>query len=298
MRKLKLLISCHCLFRGDFVKDKLYNCGSVKRDDLHLRLKYYGLKTKIYFIGSQHYVIHILNYHEIYDEIKDDFEHNIRRITSWVEVVKEKPVNIIEEIEPLTNVAYKNQGIFLTHRMFVSLLVSRFPNVNFVSVKVEHVNGAVVRIFVDIETKKEDIECIKEFVMEMKIAFTEVKVEKVNSANKILYDSDVGLACTDKKFKFSVEDSEFWFDNVEKIYSGEITKEALRFYDTNKTKCFLDFSVWENRNINIRSTVLLYDTVYISFPLGIHFESFLEQQHLTMKDLQTMVERNKLVIYK
>ena len=81
--------------------DRHYDCGSVKRDDLQLRMKYFGLKTKIYLIESCHYAIHILNHHDMYDEIKVDFDRNIRRIASWVELVKEKPVKIIEEIERL-----------------------------------------------------------------------------------------------------------------------------------------------------------------------------------------------------
>jgi len=62
-------------------------------------------------------------------------------------------------------------------------------------------------------------------------------------------------------------DKRFWFDNVNKIYSGDMTRESLRFFDPDQTKCYMDFGVWQNKNINIRSAVLLYDKVYIAFLL-------------------------------
>lgn len=275
---------------------QLHDVGCVKRDDINLRLKYYGLKTKIYAIAPYHYVIQILNYHEIFEEIKNDFDKNICRIGSWVELVKEKPVEILEEVEPLNNIAYNNEGIFLTHMMLESLLISRFPNVNFISSKVEHNNGIVQKIIVDEKTKLSDMDEIKQFILQMKLGYTDVVVERAETEAKRLYYNEVDIACTDNRFQFSVDDSEFWFENVEKIYSGQVTTGDLRFFDKNKTKCYLDFSVWENRNINIRSNVLLYDTVYISFPLDINYDEFLRQQKLTLEDLRELVDREKLVI--
>ena len=274
----------------------LLDAGCVKRDDLHLRLKYYGLKTKIYAVAPYHYAIEILNCHDMYEEIKKDFDRCIRRLGNWVDLVKEKPAEILEEIEPLINIAHNNEGIFLTHKMFESLLVRRFSHVNFLSTKVEHQNGIVEKIVVGKETKASDIDEIKQFILDMNLGYSEVVVEKTEQERMALYHNEVDIACTDKRFQFSVDDSDFWFENVEKIYSGEVTAEHLRFFDKNKTKCYLDFSVWENRNINIRSNVLLYDTVYISFPLDINFEEFLRQQNLTIDDLRELVERGKLVI--
>ena len=275
----------------------LYDSGFVKRNDLQLRLKYYGLKTKIYLIEPNHYAIQILNYYEMFGQIKNYFDKNIRIVGSWIELVKDKPINAMSEVKPITNLACTNEGLFLNQKMFESLLVSRFPDINFKSISVEHTNGIVIRISVGFETNSEDISALKAFIMDMKLAFTDVIVEKINLLPEAtLYIDDVCLACTDKKFKFSVDDSDFWFSNVEKIYESKVLKEDLRFFDKNKTKCYFDFSVWENTSINIRSAAMLYDTIYISFPLEGHFEDFLRQQHLTLSDLEALVERNKLII--
>ncbi len=276
--------------------DILYDCGGVKRADLRLRTRYYGMKTKIYLVEKNHYVIQLLDFLDMFNDIKEDFDYNIRSIGDWVELASQKPKTILTDVEPLTNIARNNEGIFLTNEMFQSLLISKFPGVNFVSIRVEHQNGPNIIITVGDDTNNSDITAIKTFVQELRNAFKTVTVEKEPSSGMFLCNKNVELACTDKNFLFSVTDSEFWFDNVEKIYSGEIGKESLRYFDSSKTKCYMDFSVWNNENINIRSNALLYDTVFLSFPLGSHIDDFLRQQHLKMNDLEEMVERSKLVV--
>ena len=116
------------------MKDILYDCGGVKRADLRLRTKYYGIKTKIFLIEKNHYVIQLLNFLDMFDEIKEDFNYKIRSVGDWVKLTSEEPNTVIEEVEPLTNIAHNNEGIFLTNEMFQSLMVSRFPNVDFVGI--------------------------------------------------------------------------------------------------------------------------------------------------------------------
>lgn len=276
--------------------DVLYDCGGVKRADLRLRTKYYGIKTKIFLIAKNHYVIQLLNFLDMFDAIKEDFNYKIRSVGDWVELTSKEPNTFIEEVEPLTNIAHNNEGIFLTNEMFQSLMVSRFPHVDFVGIRVEHRNGPNIIITVSADTNDTDITAIRTFVQELKNAFVTVTVEKDSTTKVFLCNKNVELACTDKNFAFSRADSEFWFDNDEKIYSGEVCKDNLRYFDSSKTKCYMDFSVWNNENINIRSNALLYDTIYISFPLGGHIDEFLRQQHLEIKDLEEMVARNKLVL--
>lgn len=281
---------------NELMQNNLVDAGGIKRADIKLRQKYYGLKTKIYLIDPHHYAIQILNYAELYDQIKKDFDYNIRYIGDWVELVNEKPIAYIMEVEPLANIASKNEGIFLTHQMMESLLVSRFPNIKIYSIRVEHNSGVTLIIAVDEAVQDREADAIKQFIAEMKNGYTKVEFEKVNSSKKEIYISDVGLACMDKNYDFSVDDAEFWFGNVENIYAGKMKLDDLRFYKSNETKCYMDFSVWDNQNINIRSNTLLYDKIYLSFPLGGHYHDFLEQQRLTPRDLEELVERDKVVI--
>ena len=55
--------------------DVLYDCGGVKRADLRLRTRYYGIKTKIFLIAKNHYVIQLLNFLDMFDAIKEDFNY-------------------------------------------------------------------------------------------------------------------------------------------------------------------------------------------------------------------------------
>ena len=274
----------------------LFDSGSIKRADLQLRTKYYGIKTKIYLVDNARYNVYVMDYPDGFDDIKKDFDRNIRRIGDWVELVNQEPKSFIMQIDPLINIAYKNEGIFLTHKMFESLLISKFPRVDFFSIEVEHHNGVQVIITVSDTVVANVISDIKQFIYDLKNGFSEVIIKKSSTHKNALINRDVDLACTDRSFDFSIADSEFWFENVEKIYSGNVSKNDLRFFDAEKTKCYMDFSVWTNENINIRSNALLYDTIYLSFPLGSHIDDFLLQQHLSQEDLDELVERKKLVI--
>ena len=85
------------------MNDKQNDSGSIKRSDFKLRLEYYGLKTHIYLLKTGQYAIQLLNYPELYDEIKENFEHTIRQVGDDVELIIEKPDNIREEITPIKN---------------------------------------------------------------------------------------------------------------------------------------------------------------------------------------------------
>lgn len=130
------------------MEKELFDSGSIKRADLQLRTKYYGIKTKIYLVDAARYNIYVIDYPNVFDDIRKDFDHNIRRIGDRVELVNQQPKSFIAEITPLTNIAYNNEGIFLTHKMFESLLISKFPRVDFLDIKVEHCNGVQVIITV------------------------------------------------------------------------------------------------------------------------------------------------------
>ena len=275
--------------------DNLFDCGSIKRADLKLRTKYYGIKTKIYLVEHRHYAIQILNYLDMYNEIKKDFDCSIRYVGDWVDLVNKEPSNIIEEVPQLSNIAHNNEGIFLTNEMFQCLLISKFPDITLLNIEIAHTTDIKVIITVGKNTTDADIENLKKFVFELRNGFSDVVVQK-HTVGRPLTNTNVEFACTNKNFEFSKTDSNFWFDNAEKIYSGEIGKKQLRFFDDNTTKCYMDFSVWKNENINIRSNALLYDTIYLSFPLAEYMDAFLAQQHLSMADLEELVSRNKLII--
>ena len=96
--------------------DILYDCGGVKRADLRLKTKYYGIKTKIYLIEKNHYAIQLLNFLNMFDAIKEDFDYTIRSVGDWVELTSQKPESFIAEVEPLTNIAFLSKSTLTTSK--------------------------------------------------------------------------------------------------------------------------------------------------------------------------------------
>ncbi|NFT91128.1 hypothetical protein FDF86_01690 [Clostridium botulinum] len=276
-----------------------YREGEIRRADLNLRKEFLGLITKIYRIKSYIYEIQLINYHENYEFISKYFNNKIRPVTSDIHIVLDTPksyYNVISNID-LNDITQNHEGIFLNKNMFESILISKFFRIDFNKISINHNNGFVVTVEVLNDISLNDELDIKSFIMDMKVGINKVEVNKISKpVDKKIYISDVGLACTDKKYVYSIRDSEFWFDNVEKIYKGELSRENIDIFDKNKSKCYLDFSVWDNVNINIRNNILLYDKIYISFPLESNMSNFLESQRIKKSDLIEMVERDKLAV--
>ena len=276
--------------------DILYDVGGVRRADIRLKTIYYGIKTKIFLIEPSHYAIQILSYIELFDVIKKEFDYKIKMVADWIDLVLDKPNEFIKEIEPFDNIAESQEGIFLTMSMLKSLLISKFNKVEFYKIEEIFNNGFILNINVGKDTDDDIVKDIENFILDLKIRCKKVIISKEKSGDSIMV-SEVLLACTDKNFKFSREDTDFWFDNVDRIYSGELKKDELKFFDNDSTKCYMDFSIFNNENINIRSNVLLYDKVYISLPLEDNLQSFLKQQNLDINDLEELIENNKLIIF-
>ena len=97
-----------------------------------------------------------------------------------------------------------------------------------------------------------------------------------------------------EELPFTIEEGVFWLDNAERIYAGDFKRSELIFFRSNTTKCFFDFSVFDN--INIRNALLLYDTVYIAPPLSDKMDEFLMKQKMTFEELVELVEMGKVVL--
>ena len=77
-----------------------YGCGSIKRADQRLRLRYYGLKTKIFLLEPRHYLIQLLNCQEQLKQLQQVFDNEIRMMGDWVTLAVEPPVQYLAEIPP------------------------------------------------------------------------------------------------------------------------------------------------------------------------------------------------------
>lgn len=276
-----------------------FDCGSIKRDDHRLRMKYYGLKTRIYLLRPGQYMIQLLNYQDKIDLIRPVFDHSIRMVTDWVSLSAEPPVSYLAEIPPLEASDTPCEGLPLTDLQLKSLLISRFPKVSFYATDVSFLPGeTILRVTVSPQVSAEQRAEIQHFLYSLNERFHQIFVEPADEAHPeaMPYIDKVFLACTDVSKPYSVSDADFWFDNEKSLFQGELPAEQLRFYRPG-TKCYLDLSVFSNSKINLRSNLMLYDTVYLCPPLKDHLADFMAEQHLSQQDFETMAEQGKLVMF-
>lgn len=283
--------------------------GEVKRTDLDLRIEYLGLKTKIYRIEDERFVILCEDYEGDFEKLKEYFDDNIRPICCWVELTLKEPENYKEMIEgiALDDITSNFQGICLTKPEIDNMLTSKFHHIDFADISAVPGQHAKLIITVSDKTKDEDIALLEDFLSKMELSFEKVVVRKESDASRedeepegkwqnrqSPYYSDPIYCFTDKSFPFSVNDADYWFSNVEKIYQGKIDRDELPFFHPGETKCYLDFTGF--KNVNLRNNILLYDKIYLSLPIENNLEAFLEHQNITKNELIELVEREKVVI--
>ena len=84
--------------RGDLM---LTNDNNVRRNDLSLRLKYIGIKTRIFKIAPFKYVILCSNIPDDFEKIKTYFDRSIRYVTLQISLSDQVPEHYIEELSPI-----------------------------------------------------------------------------------------------------------------------------------------------------------------------------------------------------
>lgn len=188
-----------------------FDCGSIKRADQRLRLRYYGLKTKIFLLEPRHYLIQLLNCQEQLENLKQVFDHEIRMMGDWVTLAAEAPAQYLAEIPPLEDSRTFGEGIFLSEDMLKTLLISRFPRIPFHSVTVDHTKGVTLRVTVAAETTPEQQQEIEAYVHSLHLPYHQVQVNLAAKPAPPMYVGEVTLSCTDPTKPYSVRDAEFWF---------------------------------------------------------------------------------------
>ena len=79
----------------------LTNDNNVRRNDLSLRLKYIGIKTRIFKIAPFMYVILCSNIPDDFEKIKTYFDRSIRYVTLQISLSDQVPEHYIEELSPI-----------------------------------------------------------------------------------------------------------------------------------------------------------------------------------------------------
>lgn len=279
----------------------------VRRTDLALRCRYPELDTVIYRVNDREYVIFCENYEGDFEQLKHQFNQEIRMIASPASVSKFPP-KIYEKILPpifWENPVAEFRASAFTEGEVRNLLEGRFPQLIFGQIK--HYPGKDYRVEVSVRepVKKEEIAKIREVLQ--KVLGTDqaaVKIEKREtegtSAEETDKDSEggnfwqaAGLAFA-RELPWTADEADYWFTHAEDIYQNRIGREQLPYYRAGQKNCFLDGAF--GGSMDLRKLLLLYETVYLEMPLKEQLSLFLEKQRMSRSELVELVQMGKVVL--
>ena len=259
--------------------------GVVKRADNNLRANYYSLQTIIYKINESKYEIQLVNMLEFFDIIKSKFDKAIKPFYMDIALVKEMPQEFIEVLDEIDIKNDTLEGIFLNSEDMISLLESRFPIKVIKSNTTYSEEETILHLNIYIFNNNIKISDIKDFVLRLRVGFKGVEI-------KIVPYIDVKT----KKSEYTSCDDNYWFENSKKIFSNEIELFDTKYFIKDKSKCYVDYTIYNYSYLDIRNLILIYDIVYLSLPSNEHMDRFYQEQEITKNDLIELVERGRVII--
>jgi hypothetical protein len=278
--------------------------GWIRRADVSLRTHYPNLVTRLFEIGPHQFLI--VFDRSLQNAAQVDFE-KYRPVTLQARISNEVPATYIREIPSLPDdqLARNFEGFPFNARDLFNLVVGRFPDLPIVSIKD---GGTPMTITVEL-THAIDPAQERELLgfcngiaapapFQLSVTGRALDATRsptlgpIGAANDALFIGASRLRPAAPTFVRA--DEAFWFDNLDRIYAGNLAVEQIPGVEEGQARCFLDATIGEH--VNLRQLLTLYDTIYISPPLREGHDNFLASQALTENDLLTLIERGRLKI--
>lgn len=291
------------------------NSGVVRRIDINLRGFYPEIKTTIYQTEVDTFVIYCNCSDQRLAEVKNTFDDSIKPITAPVTISNLVPKNIIKEISPISDkeIAKNFEGISMSAIDLLNILVSKFPNVHFSRVELtapmritiytgefaEIINGEKHLKFLN----NRDRDSILTFVNGLKIPveffIQEEKVDTKPDLTKRMAHSPIQYLYAPGFMRGKIpdycqRDEAIWFDNIDKIFSGQFQKKDLFFYSPDEFCCYADYSGFEN--IDLRNFLFLFQCAYITIPFERNIKKWLAERKITEEEFFYLVKRNRIKV--
>ena len=230
--------------------------GRCRRIDLNFRAKYPYLSTRIFKLTDTEYQIYVVEDVDNFSTIAQIFDQEIRFATAPVKLVKVEPAAYQLELECISDISISSnfEGLPLTLYQLYNHITAIHPNVKISKIDEDHNNrvilvdlvGRIPRIVLSKIQKTVDNLSLP-YSFEVNDGFDEPNVLAIAPKDEVFNilpsQSQRHLNCP-----FLERDEKFWFENVDRIYNGTLTKEDLFFFESGKTSCFVDFSVFPNIN--------------------------------------------------
>ena len=279
----------------------LTNDNNVRRNDLSLRLKYIGIKTRIFKIAPFKYVILCSNIPDDFEKIKTYFDRSIRYVTLQISLSDQVPEHYIEELFPI-DMEHPVDDFRATARTrdeIEEYIYGRYHD--FDIRKIVPSEGGInfhMDIYVGSDVSDKQIARLQKELTEVDFGTDQIQVLRTTDPpedkTKLNPQDSVMWLNTNKSYPFTVAETDFWYDNIEAIYDGSVKRKDLSFCRDGELKCFVNASVFPV--INLRSLLLLYDTVYLALPIENFLDEFLEMQGMKKKELVQLVSMGKVVL--
>lgn len=272
----------------------------VRRDDLRLRSVYPSMKTRIFQVEPERFLIYVQNPFGDRDALHEEFEHSIRMITNPVGLTFELPNHFIKEIPIIedSEIGDNFAGIGWTANDLYNLLYSKFPFLK--SIKIDTVEKGIVKIHFPQGMSglynsqlTSFLDSLSGGVIKFEAAFDETEEGYFNvgrDTNPVLTILPAKWNSTNAEYE--KKDEAFWFDNIKGIYNGTVTRESILGQRSQKNSCYIKYSSFSN--VNIRNGILLFDHVYVELPFGISIKEFCTGQQIFEEELISLVVQDRV----
>lgn len=271
----------------------------VKRTDLKLREKHPTIKTRIFRKPNARYIIVVDEYIGKFSDLSEEFNNSIRPLHLLIEVDDNVPDDYEEEVPSIDdkNIPFGFRGMQFNSYDVKNHIESQFHGLTVVDVSYNS-DAKILQLDVagDGHNKEEVEKTIANIgiVDQVQVTCSGANDLKISGPeNPVFYiSSSHGLSVM--KLPFLRRDEELWFDNIENIYNGTMTKGDLFFFNTRQKACFINYSLFNH--INIRNQLLLYDVIYCTLPLLGHLNDFFLGQAITRKEFLYLVQKGRIKV--
>lgn len=278
----------------------IQNASIVRRTDLRLRCDYIGLETEIYELSPYDHVIYCKNVQGDFNELYRHFNYSIRPVAHKIELTQEIPETYRVQLQPISfsDVVDSFKGSYLTQYDMETAIVDRFPDVDIVSIEVVTGIDFSITILVSPDTPTETIEKMELVLAGIDFGTDQLMIHRALEGTSLKATfhrpNEVMLLRSDRQLPFTLVEADDWHEKAPGIYRGELTRADFLKYSPDSTACFLDS--FGSDCTDLRSMLLLYETIYLALPLEGHFEKFLSKQNLTKRELLQLVEMGRIVL--
>ena len=226
-----------------------------------------------------------------------------------VRLTNETPHRYIKKIAniPFADVVDGFKYCCITLPDLETFVIDKFHDVDIIEISVPK-EGMEFTVLIEVAENTDDaqIDEMKNYLLDVDIGTDSIVIKKTSRIKQVDDDKNAGnkhplfgmlnvaQLGIDKSLEFTVTESERWFENAEKIYTGNYSKREIPSYNDGLIKCLVDCSMFEN--LNLRNLLLLFDVVYVLPPLIDSFDDFLAKQKISDNELLELTNLGKMVL--